>query len=270
MEDDALVVTAKLRGGQSQNLISDAEGKLLRQTQQPVRERGCGETAKPPQINDPLDCAAGREGSIWVIARGDDDSRAREVQQWSASGELLRRLAIAPEDPEPVQIAASPVADRIYLLEENAAVQRLRALTLLATKADGGQAVSDWKVEFEKKISPHKNFAVSDGKLVIAGGDPKPVEPVTVKLQPNPLQKDERATVEIAAGFDADSSFVKTADGLPLQTISETPGLSRVIAARAGEKSLDVFQDDDAVVEQFRISGLDQMMAVDCGEFELK
>ena len=93
---------------------------------------------------------------------------------------------------------------------------------------------------------------------------------MSVKLQPNPLQKDKRANLEVAAGFDAAGSFLKAADGLPLQTISETIGLRRVLIAPSGERSLDVFQDDGAVVEQFRVSNLDQMMAFDCGEFELK
>jgi hypothetical protein len=42
------------------------------------------------------------------------------------------------------------------------------------------------------------------------------------------------------------------------------------VLSPAGENALDVFQDDDAVVEQFRVTRLDQMMAFDAGEFELK
>ncbi len=269
-EDGALVVTAKLRGGESQSLICDSEGNVVGTARQPVRQRGCAEIAKLPQIIDPLDCAAGRDGSLWVLTRENSESQATEVQQWSSTGELLRRLDIAPEDPQPARIAASADADRIFLLEENASMQRLRVLTLSGTKADAGQAVSEWKVELEKKISQHKNFTVSDGKPVIGGADAKPLETIVIKLQSNPLQKDERASLEVASGFDASGSFLKTADGLPLQTISETSGLSRVVVARASEKSVDVFQDDDVVVEQFRISRLDQMMAFDCGDFELK
>jgi hypothetical protein len=59
-------------------------------------------------------------------------------------------------------------------------------------------------------------------------------------------------------------------DGLPLRTISETRNLIRAVVSPHGEKSIDVFQDDSSVVEQFRVSHLDEMMAFDCGEFELK
>ena len=76
-------------------------------------------------------------------------------------------------------------------------------------------------------------------------------------------------TVELAVGVDADGSFLKTADGLPLCTISETQALGRALS-RSWRKRVDVFQDDGAVVEQFRITGVDQMMSFDCGGFELK
>ncbi len=84
------------------------------------------------------------------------------------------------------------------------------------------------------------------------------------------MQHDQPGKVELAVGLDADGSFLRTSDGLPLRTISETPNLTRALINSSGSKAADVFQDDGAVVEQFRISGLDQMMAFDCGEFELK
>jgi len=93
---------------------------------------------------------------------------------------------------------------------------------------------------------------------------------VKVKLMPNPLANDERPIVDLGVGFDDEDSFLKTTDGLPLCTISETPNLIRAFIKRNGEKSVDVWQDDGAVVEQFRISNIDKMMAFDCGDFELK
>ena len=93
---------------------------------------------------------------------------------------------------------------------------------------------------------------------------------VKVKLMPNPLANDERPIVDLGVGFDDEDSFLKTTDGLPLCTVSETPNLIRVSIKKNGEKSVDVWQDDGAVVEQFRISNIDKMMAFDCGDFELK
>lgn len=207
---------------------------------------------------------AGRDGTRWVI-------EGTEVKQLSASGEFLRRLPVSPDEPQRKAIAASLKEDRIYLLEENESRQRVCGLSLAATKSEGAeQAVSEWKVDFEKSIVVHKNFSVVDGKPVTTAAAENFPEKVKVKLQANPLLNDDRVTVEMMIGLDGDGSFVKAADGLPLCTISETQNLSRGLLVAHGANGLDVFQDDGAVVEQFRISGVDQMMSFDCGGFELK
>jgi hypothetical protein len=93
---------------------------------------------------------------------------------------------------------------------------------------------------------------------------------VRVKLTPNPLANDKRAIVELAAGFDGDGSYLKTNDDLPLFTVNESPNLIRVSIVKNGDKSIDIWQTDGVGFHQFRISNVDQMMAFDCGEFELK
>ena len=93
---------------------------------------------------------------------------------------------------------------------------------------------------------------------------------VRVKLTPNPLANDTRAIVELAVGFDSDGSYLKTNDDLPLFTVNESPNLIRVSIMKNGDKSVDIWQTDGAGSHQFRISNVDQMMAFDCGEFELK
>ena len=93
---------------------------------------------------------------------------------------------------------------------------------------------------------------------------------VKVKLMPNPLANDKRSTMNLAAGFDSDGSYLKTSDDLPLFTVSESPNLTRVLVTKAGDKSLDFWQDDGTGLHRFRISNVDQMMAFDCGEFQLK
>ena len=94
--------------------------------------------------------------------------------------------------------------------------------------------------------------------------------PVKIKLMPNPLANDKRAIVDLTAGFDSDGSYLKTSDGLPLLTISESPNLIGVSIMKKGDRSVDVSQADGTGFRLFRISNLDQMMGFDCGEFELK
>jgi hypothetical protein len=207
---------------------------------------------------------AGRDGTRWVI-------EGPNVKQLAAHGEFLRRLPASPEQPQPRAIAASLKEDKIYLLEENEKGQRVRALSLVATKNEAAdQAVSEWKVDFEKSIVAHKNFSIAGGKPVRTPAEENVPDKVKVKLLANPLLNDDRVTVEMMIGFDADGSFIKAADGLPLCTISETQDLGRALLVLNGANALDVFQDDGAVVEQFRVTGVDQMMSFDCGGFELK
>lgn len=93
---------------------------------------------------------------------------------------------------------------------------------------------------------------------------------VKVRLVRNPLRKDKRPTVELGTGFNSEGSYLKTSDDLPLFKISETPNVTRAGISAKGENAVNVWYDDGASVHQLRISNVDQMMAFDCGEFELR
>ena len=263
-----LILRGETVGSEAGDLRCDSSGQVLETVHEFLPTSAC-----PPGSTDSLaviemvDCHLGKDESRWVIDRLEPGSPQTQVKQFSVSGELIRELKLAPEDPQPARIAAAETGERIFLLEENTAGQRVRALELVATQSE--QGISDWKVEFEKKIVAHKDFTITDGAPVLSGGSAPP-EKIAVRLMANPLETSARPSVELSVGMDEDGSFLKTADGLPLQSISETPHLIRVLVSKIADKSIDVFQDDGAVVEQFRISALDQLMAFDCGEIELK
>jgi hypothetical protein len=256
-QDENLLLTVDLVPPGIGHVLYDVADKSLK------LKDADSEAASSPAASEP-GSTAGRDGSRWMIEGAD-------VKQVSSSGEVLRRLPISPAEPQPKAIAASLTADRIFLLEENETKQRVRALSLATTKSEGTErSVSEWKVDFEKSIVAHKDFSVADGKPVASPAGPGVPDKVKVKLQANPLLNDDRVTVEMMIGLDGDGSFIKSADGLPLCTISETQNLGRALLALHGANTLDVFQDDGAVVEQFRVTGVDQMMSFDCGGFELK
>ena len=142
-------------------------------------------------------------------------------------------------------------------------------MSLAGTTTGEEHSISDWTVDFEKKIAAHKDFRIESGKPVITGGETL-ARNSRDQAAGKPAAEGRAADGGAAVGPESDGSILKTADGLPLQSISETKQLTRVVLAPNGENSIDVFQDDEAVVEQFRVSGLDQMMAFDCGEIELK
>ena len=136
-------------------------------------------------------------------------------------------------------------------------------------KDDDGEDLPDGKYHARGYLISH--FKVQDlGKATAPPVEAKSAANVKVKLMPNPLANDERPIADLGVGFDDEGSFLKTIDGLPLCTISETPNLVRASIVKNSEKSVDVWQDDGTLIERFRISNIDKMMAFDCGDFELK
>ena len=270
-DEDLLLAVDLVPPGTGHILYNVADKTLnLKDTDADSNQSPSPAAAAEPGDRDAVAAVPGRNGTRWVIDRAEKGSSAIEVKQFSSTGEFLRRLPILPGEPQPKAIAASMTEDRIYLLEENGSRQRVRGLSLAATKTEGSeQSVSEWKVDFEKSIVAHPEFSIVDGK---AAAEPHGTTPdkVKIKLQANPLLNDDRVTVEMAVGFDGDGSFLKSADGLPLCTISETQELRRALLWLHDGNAIDVFQDDGAVVEQFRVTGTDQMMSFDCGGFELK
>jgi hypothetical protein len=270
MKDKNLLLAVDLVPPSSGHVLYDVEDKTVNLKDTDEDPKAPTPPAAAASDIDPIAVALGRENSRWVIDRTEKGASTIEVKQFSSKGDFLRRLPVSPNDPQPKAIAASLTEDKIYLLEEDSARRRVRGLSLAATKTEGNeQPVSEWKVDFEKSIVAHSEFSVVEGK-VVAGSQGTSPETVKIKLQANPLLNDDRVTVEMMVGYDADGSFLKAADGLPLCTISETQELRRALLWLHDANALDVFQDDGAVVEQFRVTGVDQMMSFDCGGFELK
>jgi len=223
----------------------------------------------------PLASSPGREGSTWVIDRATDG--AIEVKQFSQAGEFLRRLSIDPTQPLPKQIAASKTSDAICLLEENAQCQRFRWLQLAqaqpaAADQPTAQPVSTWTEVLSKTIIFNDRFEQVQSILKLPGGKPVVAQTkLSVSLVANPLLQDKVTNLEISLGFDASGSFIKSAGGLVLKRITDTPFLKWAVISQDPEsKALVVFQSDGAVVEEYRIGAIANIMAFEYGEFTLK
>ena len=273
LQDNELHLDVDLLGDKRETIVCEPkQGAFLRRLPFEAATH-CDEKPGLPNVVQAIDCDFGMNDSLWLIDTLEGSDR-REIKQLSKTHEVLRRMAVPEGEPQPQAIAASTTEDRIFLVEQgpHSSLARLRALSLAGSKTDGANGeVSDLKTDFEKKIVEHRDFSIENGKPVPNNPKSKiPPEKISVKLQPNPLLADARVTAEVAIGFDADGSFLKTSDGLPLFSISETPGLIRGLLASRGTNGIDVFQDDGAAVEQFRVTGVDQMMNFDCGGFELK
>ena len=218
-----------------------------------------------------VDAAIGTHDRVWAIVQ---TPAGREVRAYTLAGEFLRRLAYAPDDPRPQRILAARGsfkdrwAEQIVLLEENEQLQRVRLLALPQKPASGEAPV--WETIQDKEIWRGNTFDAIKDRLVRADGKPfTPEKEFVVRLINNPLIKDEPTTAHVTMGFNERGSFLQTTDGLPLRRVTETPHLQWTVIGREGSgKLLTVLQGDGAVVEEFRVKKLANMMAFDAGDYE--
>jgi hypothetical protein len=122
-----------------------------------------------------------------------------------------------------------------------------------------------------------RGFLVAPVKIEELGRTESPVfiDPpdfVRVKLIPNPLENNERPVINVGVGFDDENAYLKTTDGLPLLTIAQTGDImgTDVALIQRADKSLDVFLRIGSTTREFHVTGVEKMMAFDCGEIELK
>src|SRR5207247_4258361 len=159
-------------------------------------------------------------------------------------------------------------------------LQQQAQLNEFAVGADGLVTQWDGKNDDEQDLPSGKyharGYMIGSLKLQDLGeSSPPAIEndagaPVKVRLVRNPLRSEKKPIIELGIAVDSDGSYLKTSDGLPLFTVSETPNLTRAWIAKKSDSAVDAWQDDGTKVHQFRVSNLDQIMAFDCGELELK
>ena len=223
-----------------------------------------------------VDACSSSGAGVWVI---DYTPSGTELKEYSDTGELQMRMPIPASEPQPWMLQVIPNQTtqnnggniRIFLLEGREKMHRVREIEFSAnTAAIGAQTITDIKTIFEKSIrfsdtleQVRDELKTPDGKLFAQQ------EKVKLTLRPNPLNQEKSASLEVAIGIDAKGSFLKTADGLPLARISATPLLKWAAITRGAQSgSLVLFQSDSAVVEEFAVSKLANMMAFDCGDFD--
>ena len=108
------------------------------------------------------------------------------------------------------------------------------------------------------------------GSETVDGASPG-ISSVHVRLVANPLENNERPTIDITAGFDDDDAYLQTTDGLPLITIAKRGDATSIwLVAGRDPKSVIVFLSNGTNTVQIEVNGLSKMMAFDCGRFELK
>src|SRR5207237_6160802 len=144
----------------------------------------------------------------------------------------------------------------------------------LSTKWDGKD---DYDYDLPAGKYSARGFLVAPMKIgaeTITSGDAAAqsgTSSIRVKLVANPLENNERPSVDITAGFDDDDVYLQTIDGLTLVTVAKRQDAKSVSLAEGRDnKSVIVFLSNGTNVRQIEVGGIAKMMAFDCGTFELK
>ncbi len=207
----------------------------------------------------PVTSSIGKDGTLWKIEDG-------VLVQTSPSGEILRRLTQAADEPKPDEVVASSKSERLYVIEMYGAIQRVRGLKWIANKEENGKQISTWQTFFERSIFP------SDPALGLEPAEmahlPSPVMEVTPV--DNPLSPGRPKKIKLTATFDEKGSYLVTGDSLRLRQISQQTFLRAVkLITNKTASGFTFFQTDGAAWDEFSIQGAKNMMEFDAGEFEM-
>ncbi|MCX6970815.1 MAG: hypothetical protein NTV93_11810 [Verrucomicrobia bacterium] len=202
--------------------------------------------------------ALGTPDTFWFVGVEKETSF---VGQASSGGEILRLLRPADGDPKPDKIRASRTSEKFAVIESLPGVQRLRVME----RAESGE----WTIEWERTLRESGAFGFADGKPVAdAAGAPQD-KSLRVRLKENPLTG-KHDFLTLRAEFDESGSRLVSPDGLPLVEVSTRNDIRR-IAIHRGDKSdaLRLLQGNGSFVEEFSISGLDDILPLDAGGIDL-
>jgi hypothetical protein len=142
----------------------------------------------------------------------------------------------------------------------------------LSTKWDG-------KDDYDNDLAAGKysarGFLVAPMKIgpeiATTGTTEQSISSIQIKLVANPLENNERPTLNLKAGLDEDDVYIQSVDGLPLITVAKRQGAQIAWLLQGREnKSVTACVSDGINVRQYEVTGITKMMAFDCGKFELK
>lgn len=202
--------------------------------------------------------ALGTPDTFWFVGVENETSF---VGQASFGGEILRLLRPADGDPKPDKICASRASDKFAVIESLPGVQRLRVME----RAESGE----WTIEWERMLRESGAFGFADGKPVADNGGAPQDKSLRVRLKENPLTG-KHDFLTLYSEFSESGSRLVSPDGLPLVEVS-TRNDTRRTAIHRGEKSdtLRLLQGNGSFVEEFSVSGLDDILPLDAGGIDL-
>lgn len=200
--------------------------------------------------------------AFWFCGVGMDPDATPVIGQADFDGNLLRAMLGKTGEPAPKKIRASQAGEIFAVLEEGDGIQQLR---VLSRDADGA-----WTIEWERTIRHAPDFGFLNDEVVADAKQTPQQNSMQVRLEKNPLTG-EKQTLTLRAIPGEKGTLLVTADGLPLVHVSQRANIDRIVINRGKTpRSLRLLQSDGAAVEEFLINGLEHILPLNAGQFEIK
>jgi hypothetical protein len=204
----------------------------------------------------------GLEGTFWVTAIDSEDGKPF-TGQFDTQGGFLRAYR---DGFSPLKVCASTAIEEIAVLETRSSAQRLRVLSLHEA---GLSSPGDWAIAFEKTIQECRRFGIVNGQLVADAGVVPQTDQVNIMLATGGLTSTSQ-TLAVRVTFDHAGLWLETQSGLRLAFLASQPNVRRVaLLLGPGKEFLTVYAGDDAVVAEYGVRGLGNVVEIDAGEVEL-
>jgi hypothetical protein len=206
-----------------------------------------------------VDLSAGAGDQVWLLTSSGSKTWLRQVDLAAKTSKDLD----LPNGLQRVQLVSASRANADLLLDTDLDPGQ-RVIGLHFQTAKDQQSV--WEKWFDRSLIPHQFFDVHAGTVVRAdtkGDSP----PLMIHPANNPLENTRQANFLLSAVADSLGVHLATSDGLPLIQIAKTKGVNQVKWEPNGANGMKVFLSDGTVVEEYSITGLDNLYRFDAGSF---
>jgi hypothetical protein len=234
-------------------VVANPNGKLWRTE---------GDHLVPVELDEPgelLDLCAGAGDQIWLLIGNGPKTGLRQID---LAAKTSKDLTLPEGLPKIRQLSASRTNSDLLLDADLNPGNRVIGLHFQAVK----DQQSVWEKWFDRSLVPHQFFDVHAGTVVRA--DAKTDSPaLLIRPENNPLENTRQPNFLLSAIADDQGVHLATVDGLPLLQISKTKGVDQVKWEPNGAGGMKVYLSNGTVVEEYSITGLQNLYRFDAGSF---
>jgi len=231
------------------------DGKLFEVRGDRIEER------KIPGLGSVLAGSGAGPAHVWVIEEGGVPGVLKQVT-WE--GGVERLLEPEPGDPLPTHVAVSGDGESLVLLGEQAGQRAVRWIRRVSVQ-DGE---STWEILWQRSIAGSGQFQWDGSRIQSA--DVAPVAtPVRVRLIPNELEDRPRDIAQLRARTVGESVRIEDERGLPWVRIEHRGADQSLLVGSGVNGKTRLFVSGPGGVREYSVSGLDQAMRFDGGEYRL-